>query len=209
MESPGGDARLAALIARTCEHDGDAMLSPEPRRNGRRRASGATPRRDAIREAACHTLAERGLAGTRVADIARAAGVSPATVHYHFKTKDDVLLAGFAWARERQLPGLEAVLATDDHLERLRRLVAMAVASGPIRDEYALWLEFMAGAAREPSLLAEVEQSIEWSDLIRTVIEEGVRAGVFRPRVSAEDVASRFACHADGLAFRVVSTPTG
>lgn len=210
QRSEGPDARLLALLVGSsvvAAGVGEARDAAGSRREGRRRTAAET--REAIKEAACHTLAENGLAGTRVADIARAAGVSSAAVHYHFRRKEDVLLAGLMWAREQQRPAMARVMQTDDHMERLRRLVAAAVASGPVRDEYALWLEFMAGAAREPALIAEAESSIEWGELVQTVIEEGVRAGVFRPRVSAEDVASRFTCHADGLAYRVVSGSFG
>lgn len=41
-----------------------------------------------IREAALRLLAERGMAGTSVRDIARAAGVSPGLVQHHFRTKE-------------------------------------------------------------------------------------------------------------------------
>jgi AcrR family transcriptional regulator len=205
-EEGGPDAGLVASLAALCpaaERAADAVAAPR-----RRRASRAT--RDAIRAAACQTLTERGLAGTRVADVARAAGVSPATVHYYFPKKGDVLVAGLVWAREQQQPAMDAVLRTEDHVERLRRLVDIAVASGPVRDEYALWLEFMAGAGRDPTLLIERNVvSSAWRDLIRMVMQQGVEAGVFRPRVSAEDVALRFVYLSDGLAFQAVSGPFG
>jgi len=131
-------------------------------------------------------------------------------VRYYFPKNGDVLVAGLVWAREQQQPAMDAVLRTEDHVERLRRLVDIAVASDPVRDEYALWLEFMAGAGRDPTLLIERKVvSTTWRDLIRTVMEQGVGAGAFKPRVSPADVALRFVYLSDGLAFQAVSGPFG
>ena len=47
--------------------------------------------RQQVIAAAIQTLAKRGLAQTSVSDIADAAGMSKGVVHYHFKSKDDLL----------------------------------------------------------------------------------------------------------------------
>lgn len=47
--------------------------------------------RGRLLDAAVRLFAEQGVAGTTVADIARPAGVTPAMVHYYFKTKDQLL----------------------------------------------------------------------------------------------------------------------
>ena len=48
--------------------------------------------RERILQAACELVAERGIGGARIAQIAKTAGVSTALVHYHFRTRE-VLLA--------------------------------------------------------------------------------------------------------------------
>ena len=50
-------------------------------------------RRDQILEAAEHLVAQRGWAQTSFAEICREAGVSNGVLTYHFKDKDDLLLA--------------------------------------------------------------------------------------------------------------------
>jgi len=59
--------------------------------------SALTPRGQATRDrlvaAAREVFAERGFAGTRMGDLADAAGVSHGTVYTYFDTKEDVLLA--------------------------------------------------------------------------------------------------------------------
>ncbi|HEX6888590.1 MAG TPA: TetR/AcrR family transcriptional regulator [Candidatus Nanopelagicales bacterium] len=49
--------------------------------------------RDRLVEAARSVFAERGFAGTRMGDLADAAGVAHGTVYTYFDTKEDVLLA--------------------------------------------------------------------------------------------------------------------
>ena len=50
-----------------------------------------TSARDRILQAACELIAERGIGGARIAQIAQAAGVSTALVHYHFRTREVLL----------------------------------------------------------------------------------------------------------------------
>ncbi|MFZ0089083.1 MAG: helix-turn-helix domain-containing protein [Solirubrobacteraceae bacterium] len=46
-------------------------------------------RPDEILAAACRAIVARGLADTRVGDIARAAGTSTGTIHYYFDSKQE------------------------------------------------------------------------------------------------------------------------
>ena len=61
----------------------------QPVAGARRRSQEAT--RNALIEAAAGLFAAHGSAGTRTADIARAAGVAVGTVYLHFKDKDALL----------------------------------------------------------------------------------------------------------------------
>ncbi len=56
--------------------------------------------RDKLVAAARTVFAERGFAGTRMGDLADAAGVAHGTVYTYFDTKEDVLLAVLAAVRE-------------------------------------------------------------------------------------------------------------
>jgi len=47
--------------------------------------------RQHVIDAAIKTIAKRGIANTSVSEIADAAGMSKGVVHYHFKSKDDLL----------------------------------------------------------------------------------------------------------------------
>jgi AcrR family transcriptional regulator len=47
-------------------------------------------RREALVRAAIEVIAEKGLSGTRVADIGARAGISPGHVLYYFEGKSDI-----------------------------------------------------------------------------------------------------------------------
>lgn len=86
----------------------------------------ANTREDNILAAACRIVSARGLEATRIIDIAREAHVSSATIHYHFRSKNDVLLEAFRWA-ERQLHARLHRLHEADTtpLERVRGILSL------------------------------------------------------------------------------------
>src|SRR5580698_8735326 len=74
------------------------------------RIAGATAAgtRERLLLAAADAFAERGYEGTRVADIARAAGVSSGAMYAHFASKADLLVAALKAHGRRQLADLLA-----------------------------------------------------------------------------------------------------
>lgn len=199
--SGGSDAILLEELGRIASTGEPARL-PFPAQSGR-----AAKARDNIRAAACRAFAEGGLAGTRIADIAREAGVSSAIIHYYFKSKDEVLLAAIEWSDDQAHRRLQRLfLDTDDHIERLRRLVDEAVPqTETLRQEYLLWLEAWPRTRRHPEVLAScVAMSNRWSEFVAAVVEGGVAAGTFVPQAPVEEIVSRITAIADGFAYRSV-----
>ncbi len=165
----------------------------------------ASRRRDNICAAACHAFAARGLSATRIADIAQAAGVSNAIVHYYFKSKDEILLAALRWASDQTDGRLRALRdETVDPCELLRHSLELAVPTeGVLRDEYLLWLEVYARLRVHPELLPEcVAMSARWTEFLRQVFEDGDRTGVFRAAAPPAELAERFVAIIDGLSYR-------
>ena len=158
--APGSaDADLLERLRRDAGGPG-AAAAGVPARDRSSRA------RENIRAAACRAFAARGPSATRIADIAREAGVSSAIIHYYYKSKDEVLLAALQWANEhtsRQLHELRQ--QTSDPMELLRRTIDLAIPSeGVLRDEYVLWIETWARVRLHPRLLAEcAAMSEDWT----------------------------------------------
>jgi len=192
--APPRTARRAAASRDRAETRGPGRPpGPDPRR---------PERLEQILAAACRAILERGFPATRIADIARAAGVSTGTVHYYYATKDEVLVAALKWASARlfdrvERPGDERAAA------RLGRLLAVSVPRpGPARDEYVLWIELWLRVLHQPELLPECEAiSARWRGYFHAVVRDGAAAGEFAPVAAPDEVAERLVAFVDGLGF--------
>src|SRR5258708_19309622 len=79
-----------------------------------------------ILDAAHSVFVRHGTAGARMQDIAGAAGVNQALLHYYFRTKARLSDAVFRRAATQLLPTVIHVLASDENLERkVARVVAL------------------------------------------------------------------------------------
>ena len=129
---------------------------------------------------ACEVIAERGLANTRAADVAKAAGVSQALVFYHFATKEQLLEQAFSYAVEDHLGRVESALtATITPLAKLRRLLNLYTSPQSSRS-WAVWLDCWAESVRVPEL-EQVSRRLDlrWRDGLAAVIADGVADGSF------------------------------
>ena len=96
----------------------NAMADPAP----------ATEQNEARRiemlRAAAELICERGFGDTRIADVARRAGVSSALVIYYFGTRDRLLVDALRYSEESFYEGAEKMLAEVPSLrERLSLLI--------------------------------------------------------------------------------------
>ena len=160
-------------------------------------------RREEILSATVTLLDELGLANTRVADVARALGVSTSLVFYHFGSKDDLVAEAFAHAVERDNARLREAASGADPVERLRRVLRLYGPTGPATG-WRLWIDAWALAQREPhirTVLRRLDQ--QWQGILRDVVDDGVASGVFTCADPAATVA-RLSALVDGLSVAVV-----
>ena len=73
-----------------------------------------------ILRAAVHLFSSRGFDATSIRDIASAAGVQPASVYYHFPSKDALLIAVVDEAAHMLAEHVSAAPASDDPWQRLQ-----------------------------------------------------------------------------------------
>ncbi len=149
------------------------MVTPRDRRS-------VEDRRDEILHATTQLLDSIGLAAIRVSDVAKALGVSPALVFYHFGTKDALVADAFAHAVDRDLSKLdEAVEKGADPLDRLRRVLKLYGPTGPAVG-WQVCIDAWALAQREP-VIRKVLQRLDqrWTSALLEVIETGVSDGSF------------------------------
>jgi len=94
--------------------------APAPARNG------VTDKREAILRSATSVFAEKGFFNSKVADIAKAAGVADGTVYLYFKNKDDVLHSIFDRAMDEFIADGKREIATLESADlKLRRIAEL------------------------------------------------------------------------------------
>src|SRR6202162_1480848 len=157
-----------------------------------RRASrnGSTGKRESILRAATRVFARNGYFNSKVADIARAADVADGTVYLYFKSKEEILHSIFdqnmaeAIAADREL-----IEKLSDPREKLRRIATLHLERlGADRDLAVVFQVELRGSTK---FMEEFSAAgfAEYLGLIRSTIEEGQRAGVFRAELNAKVAA--------------------
>lgn len=96
-------------------------------------------------------LAEQGIAALSVRSVASAAGVSPAQVQYYFRTKSELVRAGFDHAGQQFEADLERAAPTT-----LLELVEQWLPLDARRERRArVWLAYAAASVADSDLAAE------------------------------------------------------
>jgi AcrR family transcriptional regulator len=173
------------------------------------RPKAAKDRHHEILGAAALVITDRGLAETRISDVADAAGVSPGLILYYFDSKDRLLAEALTYANDefflrmsreiRRLPSAK---------DQLGFLVDLSVPgylpdTGKL-DEWALWMEVWVRALRDPQMAKDREiLDQRWRQSIADIIRAGQASGEF-PLRDADEAALRLGSLIDGLAIQVI-----
>jgi AcrR family transcriptional regulator len=167
-------------------------------------------RHQEILEAAARVITARGLADTRIQDIAERCGVSPGLILYYFESKDRLLVEALTFANDQFYLRLSRELRRmRSARERLVRLIELSV-PGLLPeferlDEWALWIEIWVLALRDPSMAKEREVlDRRWRQSIADVIRHGRSTGEFPEGEAADDLGVVLGALIDGLAIQVL-----
>ncbi|MBB5872790.1 AcrR family transcriptional regulator [Allocatelliglobosispora scoriae] len=163
----------------------------------------AEVRLDALLRTAIDVIVERGLANTRTADVAAAAGVSQALVFYHFASKEALLAQAFAYAAEQDLARLDAVVkAPATPHEKLKKIIKLYAPVGRSKS-WAIWIDGWSQALRSPEFeKLSRKLDLKWKESLTEVISAGVSDASF----TCDDPAGaawRITALIDGLAVQM------
>jgi len=152
-----------------------------------------TDTRGKILAAAFRRLATEGYAALSVREIAKDAGVNHALINYHFRTKDQLVIAVLDAANQRllarqstmyQAPGGFAQKWAD-----ARRFYESDLGSGFVRVQAELWAASLSNAELRDKFLPRL---LAWKQLVHGAVREALAAakgrGVELPRVLSADV---------------------
>ena len=144
-------------------------------------------KREAILRAATRVFAENGYFNSKVADVARVAGVADGTVYLYFKSKEEILHSIFERNTSEAInEGREELSKITDPREKLRRIARHHLERlGADRDLAVVFQVELRGSTKFMEEFSAAGLA-EYLKLLREVIEEGQRAGVFRGDLSAK-----------------------
>jgi TetR/AcrR family fatty acid metabolism transcriptional regulator len=171
--------------------------SPFRTPGGKRRG---VDKRARILKSAVKVFARKGFHETKVAEIARAAGVADGTIYLYFKSKDDLLISVF----EETVEELSSRLSTDlgslpDTASKVRHVVRSQL--GIIKAQRDL-AEVLSITLRQSNRFLRQFAAPKFSaylDIISAVIEQGQQSGEVRVDVSPRVVARALYGALDGL----------
>ncbi|MFP4174853.1 MAG: TetR/AcrR family transcriptional regulator [Halobacteriales archaeon] len=159
---------------------------------------------DEIMEATYRALCENGYACLTMQDIADESEKSKATLHYHYDTKQELLLAFLDYLLDEfheRLEGVDADSPADELVEVLT----------PRDDEVSdgfrtAMLEMKAQSPYDDGIRRRlVKYETELMAYLKDVVERGVEEEVFREGVDAEETAEVLVAVGNGLRTRSVT----
>jgi TetR/AcrR family fatty acid metabolism transcriptional regulator len=165
-------------------------------------------KREAILRAATKVFAESGYFNSKVADVARVAGVADGTVYLYFKSKEEILRSIFdrgVGDAIREARARTSALA--DPREKLREIARLHLERlGADRDLAVVFQVELRGSTK---FMEEFSAAgfAEYLALIRETFEEGQRAGAFRRELNAKVVAKVLFGALDEMATNWILSP--
>jgi len=146
-------------------------------------------RRQELVQAAFNQIAERGFEGLRTREVAAAAGVNIATLHYYFPSKEALIRGTLDHAMTRFRTTLAPHGSPSDqlrnHLRSVRKLMADEPELGIVMGELAL------RSARDRSIEKIYDETRDaWLKAMRGLLRRGVREGKLRPELDSDGVAT-------------------
>ncbi len=145
-------------------------------------------------EAAVTAFAEKGFHGTTTRDIAGGAGMSPAAVYVHHKSKEELLFLISRNGHEEALAVIrEARASTPDLVEQIALVGGGFAAYHAVNHTVARILNYELTAlnGEHRAVVDELRKAIDRE--LRSLVSEGVAAGVFitpDPALAATSLAS-------------------
>ncbi len=146
-------------------------------------------RKPQILRAAAEVITERGLAATRIADVAERAGTSAPAVLYWFESRDHLLTEAltadeltFGEELEQLLEPLTSARA------RMLATLEKTVSDGDL----SLWIELWARSLHDPQSRSERRRlDVAWRERIAAIVREGQEQGDFDRDLDADGLRDR------------------
>ncbi|MFD6155970.1 TetR/AcrR family transcriptional regulator [Nocardia sp. NPDC060256] len=165
-------------------------------------------RRDSILESAARVVAQRGIRGLRVEELAEAAGVSTSLIYYHFKDRAGLLAQTLDFISTRAERYTESdVDAAADPRGHLEQLLLLELQDTPLVIENSTgWGESRATAVFQPELREQLRAAtVRWIDCLSALIRSAQDLGTVPADLAPADAAERLTALVEGVSMRWLS----
>lgn len=179
------------------------------------RPSNTEERRRQIVDGLIAAMAEHGYDGASIPNIAKAAGLAPGLLHYHFESKQQILLAAVGVLAERvraryERRAAQATCARERVYAYLDAHVALGSDASP--SAVACWVAIGAEALRQPEVQSAYRKVTrlalqQLTTLLATALREEQRATERAEELAAALMAAIYGCYQ--LAHAAHAAPAG
>ncbi|MEZ5428672.1 MAG: TetR/AcrR family transcriptional regulator [Pyrinomonadaceae bacterium] len=141
-------------------------------------------KREAILNAAVKVFAQKGYFNSKVADVAKQAGIADGTVYLYFKSKSEILHSVFDRAMEEFInEGKRELAVLEDPGERLRRIARLHLER--LSADRELAIVFQVELRGSTKFMEEFSAAgfADYLDIMSNTIREGQKRGLFRKDV--------------------------
>ena len=158
------------------------MVASGPGRHiSRPRSKGRGGTRDAIVQAAAEVLGEKGFNAASIDEVAERAGVTKATVYYHFSSKEDLYAAvRIDLLDASTIEGRESITGMASAPTALARLVDLTIELTLDRSRRYMFFHEIIPINPDVRRAIGAAQR-QYAQLLEDVLEKGQRQGVFIP----------------------------
>ena len=139
-------------------------------------------RRHEIFQSSVALILKQGFAGTSMQEIAEAAGVGKSTLYDYFPTKDHVLL--FIFEEELEMLQIQAEDIASQAIpaeQKLTKILETHLEFLVNNKNFFTEISMQAVQLGQAGQQRIMKKRYAYQDLLRGVLEQGVREGVFRP----------------------------
>jgi AcrR family transcriptional regulator len=166
-----------------------------------------TSRQEAILQASAAAIAEHGVRGLRVSDIARVAGVSSGLLYYHFKDRDGLLAAALTYINDQARSYRQAASGSGvSRAQLIEHILGEIQDSAAVVENSLVWNELRASAVyEEPMREPLARTSEEWTRETAAAIRAAQDIGEVSETVDADNIALVLNALTEGLASRWLS----
>ncbi len=169
-------------------------------------------KREKILETAITVFAKRGIANTKMTDIAEAAQIGKGTIYEYFHNKDQIFIDAFFHVMEKTENIIKKRISLNaDPIEKLRSLFDAwkEVFSSDFKDYMEIVLDFWAEGIRNKDETATFSLKKIYDDnrkFTKDILDEGVAKGKFKP-MNTHIVASIILGTMDGEMVQWITDP--